>query len=137
MSEYDDWNKSIIAEFRANAGVVGGQFAGAPMILVNHTGAKSGTAYTTPLVYQPNDKGPVIFASKAGADTHPHWYLNLLAHPVITVEVGAETYSATAVEVTGDERDQLFAKQVELMPTFGDYAKKTERLIPVIRIERV
>jgi deazaflavin-dependent oxidoreductase (nitroreductase family) len=132
----NEWNDKIIAEFRANAGKVGAPFEGAPMILVHHLGAKSSTEYVTPLVYLPDGDAQVIFASKAGADTHPQWYLNLLAHPDITVEVGADTFPVTATEVTGAERDELYAKQVAVMAGFADYAAKTARVIPVIRLTR-
>lgn len=132
----NEWNQKVIEEFRSNAGIVGGQFAGAPMILVTHTGAKSGTSYTTPLVYLADGENQIIFASKAGADTDPHWYLNMKANPGVSVEVGAEKFAATAVEVTGAERDAIFANQAAKMPNFAEYAAKTSRVIPVIRLQR-
>ncbi len=106
------------------------------MILVTHTGAKSGTSYTTPLVYLADGENQIIFASKAGADTDPHWYLNMKANPGVSVEVGAEKFAATAVEVTGAERDAMFANQAAKMPNFAEYAAKTSRVIPVIRLQR-
>jgi deazaflavin-dependent oxidoreductase (nitroreductase family) len=107
------------------------------MILVTHTGAKSGKSYTSPLVYLADGDNAIIFASKAGADTHPHWYLNMKANPAVTVEIGSEKFAATAVEVTGEERDAIYANQATKMPNFAEYAAKTSRLIPVVRLERV
>ncbi|MCU1368796.1 MAG: nitroreductase family deazaflavin-dependent oxidoreductase, partial [Ilumatobacteraceae bacterium] len=98
---------------------------------------KSGQPRTAPLVYLPDNGRVVIFASKAGAPTNPDWYHNLKANPSVTVEVGAEKYEATASEITGDERDRLFAAQVAVMPGFQTYAESTTRLIPVIALDRV
>lgn len=137
MSDANDWNTKIIEEFRANAGVVGGPFEGATMLLITTTGAKSGLQRTTPLVYLPDGDRVVIFASKAGAPTNPDWYHNLKANPEVTIEVGADAYQATAVEISGAERDTLFAAQVERMPGFQAYADGTTRVIPVIALERI
>jgi deazaflavin-dependent oxidoreductase (nitroreductase family) len=138
MSDMNDFNQGIIEEFRANAGKVGGGFDGAPMILVHHTGAKTGTERVSPLVYQPDGDRFVIFGSKGGAPTHPHWYLNLKANPDTTVEVGTETIAVHAREATGEERDRLWTKQKELMPGFADYEKAIAgaREIPVVVLER-
>ena len=136
MADNNDFNTQVINEFRANGGVVGGPFEGAPMVLVTTTGAKSGQQRTSPLVYLPDNDRVVIFASKAGAPTNPDWYHNLKANPAVHVEVGTEAYDATAVEVTGSERDALFAAQVERMPGFQAYADGTSRVIPVIALER-
>ena len=132
----NDFNTQIIAEFRANAGVVGGPFEGAPMILITTTGAKSGQPRTAPLVYLGFEDKVYIFASKAGAPTNPDWYHNLIANPSLTVEIGTETYAATAVEVTGAERDRLYAEQVSRMPGFQTYAESTTRVIPVVELQR-
>jgi deazaflavin-dependent oxidoreductase (nitroreductase family) len=137
MSDFDDWNKKIIEEFRANEGRVGGPFQGAPMILIHHIGAKSGTERVTPLVYFPQDDGTmVIIASKGGAPTNPDWYHNLKANPTIDVEVGTETFRVTAAEVTGEERDEIWSKVVVANPGFGEYQEKTTRKIPVVRLDR-
>jgi deazaflavin-dependent oxidoreductase (nitroreductase family) len=141
MPDANDWNQGIITEFRANEGRVGGPFEGAPMILVHHVGRTSGKQYTTPLVYLPGEGGDesmYIFASKGGAPTNPAWYGNLIAAGKATVEVGTDTFDVTIAEVTGDERDRIFAEQVKRMPGFGDYAKQTEgiRTIPVLRLTR-
>jgi deazaflavin-dependent oxidoreductase (nitroreductase family) len=141
MPDANDWNQGIITEFRANEGRVGGPFQGAPMILVHHVGRTSGKQYTTPLVYLPGEGGDdslYVFASKGGAPTNPDWYGNLIAAGEATVEVGTSTFVATITEVTGDERDRIFAEQVKRMPGFGDYAKQTAgiRTIPVLRLTR-
>ena len=136
MSAYDDFNKAIIEEFRANAGKVGGGFEGAPMILVHHTGAKTGTERIAPLVYQADGDNIVIFASKGGAPNHPHWYLNLVANPKTKVEVGGETIDVVARVAEGEERDRLWTTQKQVMPNFADYEARTEREIPVIVLER-
>jgi deazaflavin-dependent oxidoreductase (nitroreductase family) len=134
-----DWNQRVIEEFRANGGQVGGPFEGAPMVLVHHVGRKSGKEYVTPLVYLPDDAGNgsmYIFASKAGAPDHPDWYRNLIAAGQVTVEVGGSTLLVDVSEVTGDQRDRLFAEQKRRMPGFGEYEQKTQgiRTIPVVRL---
>ncbi|MCX6519485.1 MAG: nitroreductase family deazaflavin-dependent oxidoreductase [Actinobacteria bacterium] len=136
MSEHDDFNTQVITEFRANAGVVGGYFEGKPMVLVTHTGAKSGVERTTPLVCSTDGDRVVIIASMGGAPTHPAWYHNMVANPTVTVELGTDTYAATAVEVTGDERQRLYDQQTAIMPQFAEYAAKTTRTIPVLVLER-
>jgi deazaflavin-dependent oxidoreductase (nitroreductase family) len=132
-----EFNKKVIDEFRSSGGKVGGQFAGAPMIIITHTGAKSGKTYTSPLVYSKDGDRFVIIASKAGAPTNPSWYHNLVAHPEVTVEIGTETFKAKATEAKGAERDRLFAAQARLMPQFNEYQKKTNRRIPVLVLERL
>jgi len=130
------FNEALIQEFRANDGKVGGRFEGRPGLLLPTTGAKSGRKYTLPLVYLPDGDRLLIFASKAGSPTNPDWYHNLVANPTVTVEVGAETYDATATTITGEERDRLYQRQVDAMPMFGEYQQKTSRVIPVIALER-
>jgi deazaflavin-dependent oxidoreductase (nitroreductase family) len=129
-----DFNTRIIDEFRATSGKLSGGFAGTPMLLLTTTGARSGTRRTTPLAYLPDGERIVVFASKAGAPTNPDWYHNLKAHPEVTVEVGGDTRELEAVEVTGAERDRLFAEQARRAPGFADYQAKTTRQIPVIAL---
>lgn len=136
MAEQNDWNQKIMAEFRANAGVVGGRFEGAPMLILTTTGAKSGEARTTPLVYLPDGDRYVIFASKGGSPTHPSWYHNLVANPSATLEVGPDTFEADVEVLEGAERDAIYAKQAAKMPAFADYEKKTTRSIPVVALTR-
>jgi deazaflavin-dependent oxidoreductase (nitroreductase family) len=133
-----DWNKlnrQVIDDFRANEGKVGGAFAGAPMILVNHRGAKTDRAYTTPLVYTRDGENYVIIASKGGSPEHPQWFHNLRAHPAVTIEVGGDTFPVRARVAEGEERDRLYRAQADLMPNFDDYAKATTRQIPVVVLE--
>jgi deazaflavin-dependent oxidoreductase (nitroreductase family) len=132
MSSPADFNAQVIEEFRANEGVVGGMLEGMPVVLLHHTGAKSGTARVNPLAYQKDGGRYVIFASKAGAPTNPDWYYNIKAHPEVKIEVGTETIEVTASEATGEERDRLFSTQAENMPMFAEYAQKTDRVIPVM-----
>ena len=138
MSSTNDFNQTIIEEFRANQGVVGGGFAGAPVVLLHTTGAKSGSARVNPLVSLPRDDGTFyVFASKAGAPTNPDWYHNLVAHPEVTVEFGTETFEATATPVTGEDRDRIYAEQVAVMPGFGEYEENAApRVIPVVLLTR-
>lgn len=132
-----EFNKKIIDEFRANKGVVGGQFAGAPMLLLTTTGAKSGRSHTTPLVYSKDGDQIVVIASKAGSPTNPAWYHNLKAHPTVSLEVGTQHFQAKAVITTGDERERLFNAQAAQMAVFNEYRNKTTRQIPVIKFQKV
>lgn len=136
MSETTDWNSQVIEEFRANDGKVGGQFEGAPVLLLTTTGAKSGNPHTTPMMYLPGDGRLYVFASKAGAPTNPDWYHNLVANPTVTVEVGAERYEATATSLDRDERDRVYGEQAKLYPGFAEYQEKTTRTIPVVELVR-
>ncbi len=136
MARTKDWNVSIIEEFRANGGKVGGPFEGRPLLLLHTTGARTGQARTNPVVYMADGDGFVIFASKAGAPTNPDWYHNLIAHPDVTIEVGTQTLSVRARVTGGHEREELWTRQVKLIPAFEEYQRKTERAIPVIVLER-
>ena len=137
MTEAEDWNTTVINEFRENAGKVGGTFDGRPMILVHHTGAKSGAERVTPLVYLPEGDRIFIFASKGGDPKHPAWFHNLVANPRTKVEVGAETFEVVARVLEGQERDEYYAKQAAVMPNFAEYQANTTRIIPVVELERV
>jgi deazaflavin-dependent oxidoreductase (nitroreductase family) len=137
-----DWNQRVIEEFRANEGRVGGDFEGAPMVLIHHVGRKTGKEYVNPLVYLPGDADGdgdsiYIFASKAGAPENPEWYRNLVAAGHANIEVRTSAYPVTVTELSGDERDRIYAEQVKRMPGFGEYAQKTEgiREIPVLRLK--
>jgi len=135
-ADVNDWNQRIIAEFRANGGHVGGPFEGAPMVLLTHTGAKTRTERTTPLMCLPNGDDVVVFASKAGAPTNPDWYHNLLAHPEATIELGTETIPVHARVAEGAERDELWSRQKAAYPQFQGYEDATSRVIPVVVLER-
>lgn len=132
-----DWNQKIIDEFRANGGKVGGQFEGAPLLLLHHTGAKSGRTRVNPVMYQAVGDDLAVFGSKAGSATNPDWYHNLLANPRATVEVGTESFDVNARVAEGEERERIWSVQKERYPGFADYETQTTRQIPVIILERV
>lgn len=139
MSEVNDWNAAIIAEFRANGGKVGGQFEGAPVVLMHHVGRKSGKESVNPVMYLADDSDPAtifVFASKGGAPTHPDWYWNMTEAGRATIEVGTETYDVTVRELEGEERDSVYAEQASRYPGFAEYAEKTAgiRVIPVLAL---
>jgi len=135
--DLQELNNQIIKEFRANGGNVGGQFQGAPLLLLTTKGAKSGKTRVNPLAYL-NDAGRhVIIASYAGADSNPPWYHNLVANPVVEVEVGKERFKARAQVLGEPDRTTLYQKMTQTMPVFADYAKKTTRKIPVIALTKV
>jgi deazaflavin-dependent oxidoreductase (nitroreductase family) len=141
MTVTSDFNQAIVDEFRGNAGEVGGGFTGAPMVLLHHTGRKSGTEFLTPLVYLQAEDDPstiYVFASKGGAPEDPEWYTNLIAAGTTTVEVGSDTYSVAVSEVTGAKRDKVYSEQEKRMPGFAEYAAKTAgiRVIPVVALTR-
>jgi deazaflavin-dependent oxidoreductase (nitroreductase family) len=135
MAEREDWNTNIVEEFRANEGKVGGRFEGAPLLLLHHTGAKTGIERVNPMMYQPTGGAMAVFASKGGAPTNPDWYHNLLANPDASVEVGTETVAVRARVARGEERERIWEKQKRDWPGFADYERKTEREIPVVVLE--
>ena len=137
MNTPHNWNKAIIDEFRANAGVVGGPFTGSTLLLLHTVGAKSGQERINPVAYFGDGEQLMIFASKAGAPTHPDWYHNIVANPLVTVEVGTEVFQVQAEIAAEPDRTRLYNKMVEKMPGFGEYQKKTTRVIPVIILTRV
>jgi len=137
MSDYNDWNTKIIEEFRSSGGKVGGPFAGAPLLLLTTTGAKSGQKRTTPMMYLTDGDRLAVFASKAGAPTNPDWYHNLVANPRVAVEVGTESFEVEAQVADRAERDRLYAIQAERYPGFAEYEQKTDRVIPVVLLTRV
>ena len=129
------FNESITDEFRANNGKVGGQFAGADLLLLTTTGAKSGQPRVSPLAYFRIDGKLIIIGSFAGADVNPAWVHNLRAHPSAHVEIGNESSDVTARELPPDERDVLFAQITAAAPGFGEYQAKTTRVIPVFELQ--
>jgi deazaflavin-dependent oxidoreductase (nitroreductase family) len=141
MTDAGDWNAQVIAEFRANGGKVGGAFEGAPVAVLHHRGRKSAREFLAPVMYLAADGDPTtiyVFASKNGAPTNPDWYYNLTAAGTSTVEVGTETYPVQIEDVTGEQRDRIFAEQARRYPGFADYAEKTAgvRTIPVLALRR-
>jgi len=132
--EINEMNRSVIEEFRANDGRVGGVFKGAPIVILHTTGAKSGAERENPVVYLDLDGHRYVFASKGGAPDNPDWYHNLLVHPEVTVEVGDETYAAIATPVDELERARIYSEQVHRFPQFAQYQAKTTRQIPVVEL---
>jgi len=135
MTDRNEFNRTLIEEFRANGGKVTGMFDGVDLLLLTTTGAKSGEPRIAPLAYVTDDDKLVIIASKGGAPSNPDWYFNLKANPAVTIELGNETFTGTADEVTGDERDRLYAKMVAVLPGFADYERNTTRRIPVFTVQ--
>ena len=141
MADVNDWNAQVIAEFRANAGKVGGQFEGAPVVLMHHVGRKSGKESVNPVMYLPDESDETtiyVFASKGGAPTHPDWYYNMSEAGRAVVEVGTETYEVVVRDVTGAERDTVYAEQASRYPGFAEYEVQTAgiRVIPVLALTR-
>lgn len=136
LDDLNDFNRQIVEEFRANGGQVGGPFEGAPMLVLHSTGARSGKERLAPVVYQQVGDDWAIFASKAGAPTHPDWYHNLVANPAATIEVGTERVAVTARVAEGDERERIWAEQKQRMPGFAEYEAATSRQIPVVVLSR-
>ena len=133
----NEFNKNIVEEFRANAGVVGGPFEGRPLLLLHTTGAKSGQPRLAPLAYFNVDGKLIIIGSKAGADTNPDWVHNLRANPRAHIEVGTDAYDVTVRELPLDERNELYPKVVAEAPGFGEYQSKTSRVIPLFELTRI
>lgn len=141
MATANDWNTKIITEFRDNHGHVGGPFEGAPLTLLHHRGRKSGDEYVSPVMYLAADDQAgtfYVFASKNGAPDNPQWYFNLTESGVGEVEIGDDTFAVTVSELTGDERDRIYAEQARRYPGFAGYAEKTAgiRTIPVLALQR-
>src|SRR5258708_385488 len=132
----NDWNRQIIEEFRTHEGKVGGPFEGTTLLLLTTTGARSGQKRINPLTSLLDGERLFIFAGNGGGPSNPDWYYNLIAHPQVMVEIGTEQFEATAVFVEGEERDQLFAKEVQHHPAVADFEKKTTRKIPVVELVR-
>ncbi|WP_310742272.1 nitroreductase family deazaflavin-dependent oxidoreductase [Microbispora sp. H13382] len=130
------FNQSVIDEFRANGGKVGGPFEGGDLLLLTTVGARSGREHTVPLGYVRDGGSLLVVASAGGAPRHPAWYHNLLAHPAVRVEVGEEVFDAVAVPAEGARRERLFEHVVRAAPGYADYQARTARTIPVVVLER-
>ena len=132
MNNANEWNKTIIEEFRANDGKVGGQFADMPLLLLHTIGAKSKLPRINPVAYIADGEQLVVMASKAGAPTNPDWYYNIVANPEVSVEVGTDQFQARATIAAEPERTQLYEKMATVNPGFAEYQRQTTRIIPVI-----
>ena len=127
------FNENLITEFRANGGKLSGQLANSSLLLLTTVGARTGQSRVTPLGFVRDGDRYVVIAANAGADRHPDWYYNLLAHPQVVVEVGNERFEATARTAELDERERLAA----MIPYFAAQQTKTQRKIPVVVLDRV
>jgi deazaflavin-dependent oxidoreductase (nitroreductase family) len=137
MSNLNDRNKKIIEEFRANGGKVAGPFAGRQLLLLHTIGAKSKQEHINPVAYTTDGDQLVVIASKGGAATNPDWYYNVVARPLVTVEVGTEQFQARARISAEPERTRLYDRMAAVMPGFAEYQRKTTRIIPVIVLSRI
>ena len=138
MADGEDFNGKVIAEFRANAGKVGGPFQGAPVLLLHHTGAKSGTERVNPLMYQQVGDSYAIFASRGGGPSNPDWYYNLAAHPDTTIEMGTDTIRVRARVADPEEREPIWSKQKVDVPGFAEYeTTAAPRQIPVVLLDPI
>ncbi|ONI71331.1 nitroreductase family deazaflavin-dependent oxidoreductase [Actinosynnema sp. ALI-1.44] len=152
----NNWNERIIAEVRANAGyaawstdeefaagrpvpppVPGLDAPGMPLILVHHTGAKTGRERISPLFYQPVGDNWAVFGTYGGSPRHPAWYINLMANPRATVEADAEEVPVVARLAQGAERERIWAKEIALIPKFAEFEAASGRQTPVVVLERV
>ena len=136
MTDQNSYNRRLIEEFRASRDTDGGPMEGRPLLLLTTTGARTGQRRTTPIMYVPDGDRLIAIASNAGAPKHPDWYRNLVAHPDVTVEVGKETFDATASVAEGAERQRLWTSIVEQYPFFTDHQAKAGRQIPIVVLER-
>jgi len=134
INERNEANQRIIDEFRAKNGKVGGRFEGKTLLLLHTKGARSGQEHINPVAFVRDNGRLVVIASKGGAPTNPDWYYNLLANPLVTVEVGTDQFQARALVAEEPERTRLYNKMVEMMPGFDEYRRKTTRKIPVITL---
>jgi deazaflavin-dependent oxidoreductase (nitroreductase family) len=132
MSVLNERNMKIVDEFRTNEGKIGGSFAGKTLLLLHTKGAKTGQERVNPTAYVKDGNRFVVIASKGGAPTNPDWYYNILANPLVTIEVGKEKFKARATVAEEPERTRLYNQMVAVMPGFDDYRRKTTRVIPVI-----
>ena len=130
-----DWNTKIIEEFRASGGKVGGQFEGAPLLLLHTTGARTGREHVTPVMYRAVDGGYAVFASKGGAPDNPDWYHNVVAHPAVRAEIGTQTLDLSARVADDAERTSIWTAEKADYPGFAEYEQKTTRQIPVVILE--
>jgi deazaflavin-dependent oxidoreductase (nitroreductase family) len=140
MPDWDphEWTRNLIADMRAHGGrPASGPMAGKPLIVLTSKGAKTGEDRTAIVTYHRDGDRYVIAASKGGAPEHPLWYHNLKANPDVTIEVDNEVFPAHATEITGPERDRMWDEHVRQLPEFGEYPKKTDRVIPIFVLEKV
>jgi deazaflavin-dependent oxidoreductase (nitroreductase family) len=131
------WNHGLIDDYRANGKPTQGPFVGRQVLLLTTTGSKTGEERTTPLVYTTDGDQIVIVASMGGAPTHPYWYTNIVKDPIVTIELGGDTFKARATVAGPAERRRLYDQHAELHPSFTEYEQNTDREIPVVLLDRI
>ncbi len=109
----------------------------APTLLLTTTGRRTGNPHVAPLYFGENDGRYIVIASKGGSERHPQWYLNLVAHPEVEVQIRDRTFSAIARIADPDEKERLWPIMGDAYPFYNDYRKGTERDIPLIVLEPV
>jgi proline iminopeptidase len=110
---------------------------GSTILLLTTSGRRTGLERTTPLIYDLDGVNPVVVASKGGAPRHPYWYLNLVAHPEVEAQIRSERFTARARPTEGEERERLWRLMNDMWPHYEEYQQKTERVIPVVVLERI
>jgi deazaflavin-dependent oxidoreductase (nitroreductase family) len=134
----NSWNETILADFRAHAGqITDGRLKGASLLLLTTTGAKSGQPRTAFLGYHLDGGRYIVVGSNQGRDEHPAWLENVRKNPMVTVEVGTETFRARATITEGAERRRLLDARIAAVPQFGVYQGMTKRELPVVALERI
>jgi deazaflavin-dependent oxidoreductase (nitroreductase family) len=137
-SSAESFNARLADEYRANGGKLGGMFTGSDLLLLHHTGARTGARRVSPLAYQMVGESYAVFASRAGSAANPDWYHNIVANPDTTVEIGAETVAVRARVAEPAERDVIWDRQKARVPQFAEYERKAApRKIPVVVLDRV
>jgi deazaflavin-dependent oxidoreductase (nitroreductase family) len=126
------YNDTIIEEFRANDGRVGGDWEGTPLLLLHHVGVRSGKDRVTPMGYLDDERGYLVIASNGGAEKTPAWYYNLKARPHVAIEVGGATIGVTAREAVGEERKVLFRRLADRYTQLVEFEQKAPRVMPVM-----
>jgi deazaflavin-dependent oxidoreductase (nitroreductase family) len=128
-------NRRVIEQFRAGGPVEGMDRNG--LLLLSTTGRRTGQRRTTPMMFERDGGDLIVIASNVGAPTHPDWYLNLAAHPEVTVEIGDERFEAVAAATSGAHRERLWAMLKQRYPFFADHEAKTAREIPVVTVTKL
>jgi deazaflavin-dependent oxidoreductase (nitroreductase family) len=136
VTDMREFNRTLIEEYRATGGKLSGRLAHSKLLLLTTIGARSGLARTTPLGYGMDGDRIVVVAANAGAPAHPDWYHNVRAHPLVTIELGAEQFQARAQVAEGAERTRLVAHQAEIVPWLAAQQQKTSREIPIVIFAR-
>jgi deazaflavin-dependent oxidoreductase (nitroreductase family) len=131
------FGREHVERYQETDGAVGHDWEGTTTLLLTTTGRKTGKRHTTPLIYRKQGDAYTVIASKGGADDPPQWYLNLEANPEVEVQVLGDRFSARARTATPEEKPRMWEAMAETWPAYDDYQRKTDRVIPVVVLERV